>query len=457
MAGSIGRSISIGLSANTKNFAKSLRSAEKNLERFKNGVKVIGTAVAASFTAMGAAAIFFGKNAVEAAIEDDKAQKQLAKTIKNNTKITKTYQHTIEKSVDALQDQFNITDDKLRPAFSKLITATKSVSKSQKIMRVALDVSAGTGKSLDSVVSALSRAYLGNNTAIGKLGVGIDKTKLKGMSFDQLLKTLSKTMGGQAAQAAGSYAGSVEGIKIAWSEFQESVGYTILPKLKGILEYIKNDLLPWLGDLKDGFTGAKQETISPQLRKVSKAMGLNPDNPKSSAYGLGEAIKTMTVSLEKMFTSLNGGDASGASSTLDTLAKSLTNIAHAITTVTNSVTGAKKWWQKWGGLIGTITGADPGNSGTGPAPTPTPTSMKASGGPIRGGRPYLVGENGPEMFVPSGAGGIRTASQTRGMLGGTVINLNGIVDAESARRSIEQLMRRSSLRTGTVNLNGSIF
>jgi phage-related minor tail protein len=84
--------------------------------------------------------------------------------------------------------------------------------------------------------------------------------------------------------------------------------------------------------------------------------------------------------------------------------------------------------------------------------------MKASGGPVRGGRPYLVGENGPEMFVPSGAGAIRTASQTRGMgYGSTVINLNGIVDAESARRSIEKLMRESSLRTGTVNLNGSIF
>ena len=89
MAGSIGRSISIGLSANTKNFGKSLRSAEKNLQRFKNGVKVLGTAVAASFAAMGAAALLFGKSAISAALEDQKSQVLLARTIKNNAKARK--------------------------------------------------------------------------------------------------------------------------------------------------------------------------------------------------------------------------------------------------------------------------------------------------------------------------------------------------------------------------------
>ena len=459
MAGSIGRSISIGLSANTKNFAKSLRSAEKNLERFKNGVKVIGTAVAASFTAMGAAAIFFGKNAVEAAIEDDKAQKQLATTIKNNTKVTKKYQHTIEKSVDALQDQFNITDDKLRPAFSKLITATKSVSKSQKIMRVALDVSAGTGKSLDSVVSALSRAYLGNNTAIGKLGVGIDKTKLKGMSFDQLLKTLNKTMGGQAAQAAGSYAGQLEGLKIAWSEFQEGVGYKLLPYLKNLLTWVREEFFPFLDDVKAGFGGTFKDNITPKIKSMGKAMGLTPEG-QPAGVTLGESLKTMATAFSELFTSLSSKGPGGASA-LETFAVALTNIANGVTSIVTAFQNLKQIFDNLPKPIKMILEKTPNLYSIGKYLTTdgsNSTSTQASGGPVRGGRPYLVGENGPEMFVPSGAGGIRTASQTRGMgYGSTVINLNGIVDAESARRSIEQLMRRSSLRTGTVNLNGSIF
>jgi hypothetical protein len=456
MAGSIGRSISIGLSANTKNFAKSLRSAEKNLERFKNGVRVVSTAVAASFTAMGAAAIFFGKNAVEAAIEDDKAQKQLAKTIKNNTKSQKDLTKAAEKTIEALQFQFNIADDKLRPAMAKLVTATKSVSKSQTLMRLALDVSAGTGKSLDSVVGALSKAYLGNKTSLGKLGVGIDKAKLKTMSFDQITKNLSTTFSGQAKSASDTYAGSVEGLRIAWSEFQESVGYKILPKLKGMLNYIKNDLLPFLGEVRDGFTGTQQETISPKLRAVGKAMGYEPG--KSAAYTLGESLKTMAESFEKLFTSLADPKGKDGASTLDTIAGAMTTFANAITSITNAVRGAKEWWDTPGfwqtgdiSLFGRnfdVTPWDNGASG--------PDGRRAMGGPVSRNRPYLVGERGPELFVPSGSGAIRSNRQTMGG-GSTVINLNGIVDAESARRSIEQLMRRSSLRTGTVNLNGSIF
>jgi hypothetical protein len=449
MASQLGRSLYVGLKADTKGFGKSLSKAEKRMQMFKNTAKIVGTAVAASFAAMGAAAIFFGKNAVEAAIEDDKAQKQLAKTIKNNTKVTKTYQHTIEKSVDALQDQFNITDDKLRPAFSKLVTATKSVSKSQKIMRVALDVSAGTGKSLDSVVSALSRAYLGNNTAIGKLGVGIDKTKLKGMSFDQLLKTLSRTMGGQAKEAAGSYAGQLEGLKIAWKEFQEGVGYKLLPYLKNLLIWVKGEFFPFLDDVKAGFGGTYDDKITPKIQAMGRAMGLTPDG-KPAGVTLGESLKTMADSFGELFKQLGGSSAGKSTSTLEDIALAMTRIADAITAVTDAIGKADKWLNM---------DIPVGQPKVAPEnPISRWLSGKATGGPVQRNTPYLVGEQGPELMVPSGSGAIRTARQTAGLMGGTtIINLNGIVDAESARRSIERLMQKSSLRTGVVNLNGSIF
>ena len=51
-----------------------------------------------------------------------------------------------------------------------------------------------------------------------------------------------------------------------------------------------------------------------------------------------------------------------------------------------------------GSLLGTIMGL-PG---------------RATGGPVSPGQPYLVGENGPEMFVPTSAGAINNASQVGG-------------------------------------------
>jgi hypothetical protein len=454
MAGSIGRSISIGLSANTKNFAKSLRSAEKNLERFKNGVKVLGTAVAASFAAMGAAAVLFGKSAVTAALEDQKSQMMLARTIKNNAKARKDLNKAAEKTIDTLMNEFNVADDKLRPAMGKLVVATKSVSKSQHLMRLALDISAGTGKSLDTVVGALSKAYLGNKTALGKLGIGIDKAKLKTMSFDDITKRAERTFKGSASDAANSYAGAVEGLKIAWSEFQESVGYKILPKLRDMLTYIKTDLMPWLGQVRDGFNGTQNETISPKLRAVGKAMGFEPG--KSKAYSLGEALKRAADSFTALFTALSDPNGETGASTLDTLATSLTSIANAMTAVAEAYGKLDKFSKSgfYQGLLDMVFGNK--EKGFGPLHIPNSVLGKATGGPVQRNTPYLVGEQGPELMVPSGSGAIRTARQTAGLMGGsTVININGVLDADSARRSIEQVLQNSGKRLGAINLTGS--
>lgn len=55
--------------------------------------------------------------------------------------------------------------------------------------------------------------------------------------------------------------------------------------------------------------------------------------------------------------------------------------------------------------------------------------VRAAGGPVIGGRPYLVGEGGPEMFVPGSSGTILSNSATRGM-GNTInVHVNGRVGA----------------------------
>lgn len=58
-----------------------------------------------------------------------------------------------------------------------------------------------------------------------------------------------------------------------------------------------------------------------------------------------------------------------------------------------------------------------------PGSVPTP---KAAGGPVQGNRPFLVGEQGPELFVPQGAGNIIPADETsklsgEGAGGGTTV------------------------------------
>jgi hypothetical protein len=63
---------------------------------------------------------------------------------------------------------------------------------------------------------------------------------------------------------------------------------------------------------------------------------------------------------------------------------------------------------------------------------------RAMGGPVNAGRPYLVGENGPELFVPRNAGGIIPGYQDGGAVGAFTAGLKnpygkGIVSGMSGR------------------------
>jgi hypothetical protein len=67
------------------------------------------------------------------------------------------------------------------------------------------------------------------------------------------------------------------------------------------------------------------------------------------------------------------------------------------------------------------------------------------GGPVSRGTSYVVGEQGPELFVPNTSGKI---IPNGGSSGGTTINLtvNGAIDAEGTARTIIDVLNRSSSR-----------
>lgn len=71
---------------------------------------------------------------------------------------------------------------------------------------------------------------------------------------------------------------------------------------------------------------------------------------------------------------------------------------------------------------------------------------RADGGPVTGGRPYIVGENGPELFVPGMSGGIIPNSGVTG--GGNVININ--MPAGSSGDDIVRALQNWTRRNGSI-------
>jgi len=199
-----------------KAFKKADKATDKLGKSVKNLAKGIGIAVSTT------AILAFGKAAVKAAAEDEKAQKQLALALKNvglgrDVAASEAY-------IQKLQSEFGIVDDQLRPAYQSLAIATKSTSESQKLMNIALDVAAANSLDVGQVTAALSKAYLGNNTALGKLGVGISKADLKAGNFDDIMNKLAKTFKGAASESANTFSGKMARLTVSIENAKEIIG-----------------------------------------------------------------------------------------------------------------------------------------------------------------------------------------------------------------------------------------
>jgi len=208
------------------------KQAETSADKLTKGIKNVAKTLGVAFSVQQVLA--FGKASVKAAAADEKAQKQLALALKNvglgrDAAVAEDF-------IQKLQSEFGVVDDKLRPAYQQLAVATQNTAQSQKLLQIALDISASTGKDLQSVTGAITKAYLGNNTALGKLGVGISKADLKAKSFDEVMNQLSTTFAGAATQSANTFQGSMDKLSVASNNVQEIIGKGIIDALKGLSE-----------------------------------------------------------------------------------------------------------------------------------------------------------------------------------------------------------------------------
>jgi hypothetical protein len=202
---------------------KGAKAANKSLSVLTKSAKALGLAFGAYQT------LKFGKSAVKAFADDQKAANALSKTLQN---LGQSYAVLSTAGfIQNLQNQTGILDDKLRPAFTSLVNSTLDARKAQQLLSVALDVSAGTGRDLESVTRALSKAALGENTALGKLNVGLTKAELKTMDLDKVTTYLSKKFNGQASLAAESFAGKMAILKAKAEDAREEIGGALVAAL----------------------------------------------------------------------------------------------------------------------------------------------------------------------------------------------------------------------------------
>lgn len=193
--------------------------------------------------------------AVKAAADEEKEMATLANTLRNTVGATDSQVASTEKWITALQNATGVSDGQLRPALGKLLIAGRDIEQAQKDMAVALDIAAARGKPLETVIEAMGKAAQGNVGALGRLGVATKDASGEMMSYDEVLKRASETMGGAAAAAADTVAGRAAIMKAKFADLQENIGTALLPILDKLTTGLST-VASWFNELSPGMQNA---------------------------------------------------------------------------------------------------------------------------------------------------------------------------------------------------------
>jgi hypothetical protein len=475
--------VKITFDADLDGLRKGVTGASSEVEGFGGKVAKFGKAAAAAFAVAGAAAAAYaGKllvDGVKAAIEDEAAQAKLATTLKNVTGATTKQIAAVESQILKTSLLTGLTDDELRPSFERLVRATNDSDEALKLQSLAIDVAAGSGKSLEAVTNAMAKAQEGNSASLARLGIGLSAAQLKTMSMEEITAKLADTFGGQASEQADTFQGKMQRLQVAFAEGKETVGAFVLdaitpmvtefvnkvipavqklaeelgPKLTPIFtaltDYIRDFVIPTFKDiwafLTDYVIPAIGSILTPVIdalrtsfEKVTTKLGENEQKLKP----LVALFKTVAAFVRDYLAPVIGTQLKFA---FDALGIALTIIIDNFATLVDTVNSAYNSIKR---LVKFIDENPVALGSTGVAGFGLSKIFgggRANGGPVNGGTSYIVGERGPELFVPNTSGKI---IPNGGSGGGSTINLtvNGAIDAEGTARTIIDVLNRSTSR-----------
>lgn len=217
-----------------KNLTAATKGAQGQLNQMNARAQKVSSQIKGAFAAIGIGLSFRWianelEDATKAAIEDSKSQQLLALAMKNTGKATDAQVKSSEALIQKMQFSAGVADDKLRPAYQKLFIATGSVTESSRLLQIALDASAATGKSLDSVSQAMAKSLAGSDTALLRL-----IPSLKGAKDP--MAELEATFKGAAEAAANT--DPYQRMNVLFQDMQEQIGTALLPLL--------NEFSTWL-------------------------------------------------------------------------------------------------------------------------------------------------------------------------------------------------------------------
>jgi hypothetical protein len=448
----------LNLLADVSKFSTGINTADKEAKGLSGKMEKYGKRMAKAFALAAAAA---GAMAVKIGLEGVQAASDLNEEVSKAEVIFGDVADEIKAFATTADRALGLTQQEALSAASTFATFGKAAGLSGKELSkfsrgattLASDLASFYNTNADEAITAIGAALRGESEPIRRFGVLLNDATLKAKAMEMglydgkgALDLQAKSLAAyqvildQTKDAQGDFSRTSEGLaaqqKILRAQLENlktTMGTSLLPTMKLVITQANF--------LAAAFGGKDPEGLSERARELAGVY----DGQGAGAYNLGLALKNVAAAFGKLFDSMSGPNATEAGTALQNIANAINKVAAAFERLGRIYTKIKP-------VLDLLPASQIRTRFWDWALSGTDTENRAAGGGVMANQPYMVGEFGPELFVPSGSGSIRPNG---GGSGTTIINLNGIVDAESARRSIERLLQNSSRRTGQINLVGA--
>ena len=207
--------------------------------------------------------------AMKAAAEDQKSQAELQRQLERTFGANDALVRSTEEYIGVTELRYGTSDTALRSSLGLLVRSTGDMTKAQDLLTSAQNISASTGKDLESVSLALARASQGQFTALSKLGVPLDDATKKSKDFGAVMTTLNDQFAGAAQAQANTFSGQMARLGTVFENVKEKVGFAILNNA-----YFKDAIDKLPGAVDKAITALGERGIIAALRTFVDEMGI---------------------------------------------------------------------------------------------------------------------------------------------------------------------------------------
>lgn len=373
------QTVTVNVLADTKRFSSSMKSAGDDTDFLTKSLKGFGVAAGVAFAAAVAGAVAYSVEAVKAAANSEAISRGMANAVKNAGLFGDTAQDiakatgALDKHSTKLGELIGIDDE----LFNQIKTGWLAVPSLanlgtdgiNKLAEVTADVSAGTGKDLQSIALAFTKVAGDTETALGKLtrqGIVLDNSQKE--TYESLLATngeaeaqayLIEQLGNKYKGAAEATADPFKRLDVIFGNLSESIGLTFLPILEDTIPKIQEFVTNLQSDPEfQAFLGSMATELENIMEWLPGAVANLQSFGDDALPAVQAFLPLVNEAMGFLVEFLLGVESSKAGDNTKDFASAMEDLADSLNQITGVIKGLRSAWDnlpepiKW--IIGQI-------------------------------------------------------------------------------------------------------